>query len=75
MGETRSHAISLFMKEIKLRTILNSRTGMKYFAGPDLITYFHGMKNDRPREVQDFIEEVVVALATSQNDGTYHPIA
>lgn len=48
---------------------------MKYYAGPDLIEYFHGMKDDRPTEVKEFIEEVIVALATSKMVGDYIPIA
>lgn len=63
------------MKKVELRTILNSKTGVKYYAGPDLISYLDGMREGRPEEVQKFIQELVVNLATSETiEGSYHSV-
>jgi hypothetical protein len=56
--------------DTKIRSLLNTRTGVKYMAVPDLIEYLSKTEDGQPPEVREFINNLIVTLATSTIQGT-----
>ena len=50
-----------------VRCVLNTRTGVKYFAMPDLISYLNRSQEGESEIVQAFIREFIVTLATASD--------